>query len=268
MVKKHKIDKKRMARVAVVCILMAVLYAICVKARLEEEERMLAASRIVGGECDITYDLKGTVVEKRKNGVLLIAIEELYKERSPFEEDEIFVDCSGMHAWAYEKVAEGQIVGFSFRKDAAQEEIVSLLDIYPADARYAEKYYFQDDSAMDYDDLDAMQDDADYVFVGKVLGGSLTVYGGDVTVKDEKGESLEVAKPYTDYNVAVIQNIKGNLTTQEPVRMEKQGGLTKNGMACCLFPGDMYPTEGEEYVFYVRQQEEGRLMIMYQTPPL
>lgn len=45
----------------------------------------------------------------------------------------------------------------------------------------------------------------------KVLGGSLTVYGGDVTVKDE---------------------------------------------------------EGEEYVFYVRQQEEGRLMIMYQTPPL
>lgn len=268
MVKEHGIDKKRMARIAVVCILMAVLYAICVKARLEEEERMLAASRIVGGECDITYDLKGTVVEKRKNGVLLIAIEELYKERSPFEEDEIFVDCSGMHAWAYEKVAEGQIVGFSFRKDATREEIVSLLDIYPADARYAEKYYFQDDSAMDYDDLDAMQDDADYVFVGKVLGGSLTVYGGDVTVKDEKGESLEVAKPYTDYNVAVIQNIKGNLTTQEPVRMEKQGGLTKNGMACCLFSWDMYPMEGEEYVFYVRQQGDGRLMIMYQTPPL
>ncbi len=94
-----------------------------------------------------------TVVEKRKNSVLLIAIEDLYKEQSPFEEDEIFVDCSGMHIWVYEKVAKGQIVEFSFRKDVAREEIVPLLDIYPADARYAEKYYFQDDFAVAYDDF-------------------------------------------------------------------------------------------------------------------
>lgn len=66
------------------------------------------------------------VVEKRKNGVLLIAIEDFYKEQSPFEEDEIFVDCSGMHIWVYEKVV---------------------------DARYAEKYYFQDDFAVAYDDF-------------------------------------------------------------------------------------------------------------------
>jgi hypothetical protein len=109
---------------------------------------------------------------------------------------------------------------------------------------------------------------ADYVFVGKVLGGNFTVYGDDVTVKDEDGESLEVAKPFTCYRVAVIQNRKGNLTMRESIWMEKQGGLTKNGMACCLFGGDTYLMEGEEYVFYAREEEDRRLVIMCNSQAL
>ncbi len=145
---------------------------------------------------------------------------------------------------------------------------VPVSDIYPADVRYAKSYYFQEDSEVDYGNPETMTEDADYVFVGKVLGGSFAVYGDDVTVKDENGESLEVAKPYTSYSVAVTQNRKGNLTTWKPIWMEKQGGLTKNGMACCLFWGDTYPVEGEEYVFYVREEEDGRLIIMYNSPVL
>ena len=82
-----------------------------------------------------------------------------------------------------------------------------------------------------------------------------------VMKENEDGTQIELTKPYTKYSVEVIENLKGELSQEEPIIITKKGGITKDGKFCDLYESDTLPVEGNEYVFYVYAQEDGRNLV-------
>lgn len=70
----------------------------------------------------------------------------------------------------------------------------------------------------------------DYVFVAKVVSCDGTEYRNVITTEDEKGNPKEVGSPYTNYTIQVLENIKGELITDKPIPIVKQGGISENKM--------------------------------------
>lgn len=62
--------------------------------------------------------------------------------------------------------------------------------------------------AVDVDDPNETVGDADYVFLGRVDEDVDTLYKDPVTIETSDG-AKEVSTPYTNYQVTVLQNIKG-----------------------------------------------------------
>ena len=114
---------------------------------------------------------------------------------------------------------------------------------------------------IDVHSYEALAGNADYVMIGKVvdeLGGD---YKWPVMKENEDGTQTELTKPYTKYSVEVIENLKGELSQEEPIIISKDGGITKDGKFCDLYESDTLPVEGNEYVFYVYAQEDGRNLV-------
>ena len=102
---------------------------------------------------------------------------------------------------------------------------------------------------------------ADYVMIGKVVDELGVDYKWPVMKENEDGTQTELTKPYTKYSVEVIENLKGELSQEEPIIITKKGGITKDGKFCDLYESDTLPVEGNEYVFYVYAQEDGRNLV-------
>ena len=102
---------------------------------------------------------------------------------------------------------------------------------------------------------------ADYVMIGKVVDELGIDYKWPVMKENEDGTQTELTKPYTKYSVEVIENLKGELSQEEPIIITKKGGITKDGKFCDLYESDTLPVEGNEYVFYVYAQEDGRNLV-------
>ena len=102
---------------------------------------------------------------------------------------------------------------------------------------------------------------ADYVMIGKVVDELGVDYKWPVMKENEDGTQTELTKPYTKYSVEVIENLKGELSQEEPIIISKDGGITKDGKFCDLYESDTLPVEGNEYVFYVYAQEDGRNLV-------
>ncbi len=79
--------------------------------------------------------------------------------------------------------------------------------------------------------------------------------------ENEVGTQTELTKPYTKYSVEVIENLKGELSQEEPITITKKGGITKDGKFCDLYESDVLPVNGNEYVFYIYAQEDGRNLV-------
>lgn len=90
----------------------------------------------------------------------------------------------------------------------------------------------------------------DYVFVAKVVSCDGTEYRNVITTEDEKGNPKEVGSPYTNYTIQVLENIKGELITDKPIPIVKQGGISEKQDAIYLFENDSLPSENSIYIFW------------------
>lgn len=114
---------------------------------------------------------------------------------------------------------------------------------------------------IDVYSYEALAGDADYVMIGKVVEELGVKYEFPVMTENEDGTQKEVSMPYTEYSVEVIENLKGELSQEEPITITKDGGMTEDGKFCELYERDTLPVKGNEYVFYVYAQEDGRNLV-------
>ena len=114
---------------------------------------------------------------------------------------------------------------------------------------------------IDVHSYEALAGNADYVMIGKVVDELGVDYKWPVMKENEDGTQTELTKPYTKYSVEVIENLKGELSQEEPIIITKDGGITKDGKFCELYERDVLPVKGNEYVFYVYAQEDGRNLV-------
>ena len=105
--------------------------------------------------------------------------------------------------------------------------------------------------AINYDDLNQVVGDADYVFTGTVQQKLDTEY---------ENSSMKNF-PYTSFQVTVRENIKGELVTSSPIVLRKAGGLSKDGKEVILYDEDTMPEVGETYVFFAYAQSDGSLLV-------
>lgn len=114
---------------------------------------------------------------------------------------------------------------------------------------------------IDVHSYPALAGNADYVIIGKVVDELEVNYKWPVMIENEDGSEREDTVPYTDYSVEVIENLKGELTQEEPITITKEGGVTKDGEFYILHNDDTLPAVGNEYVFYVYAQEDGSNLV-------
>lgn len=91
---------------------------------------------------------------------------------------------------------------------------------------------------------------ADYVFIGYVNSKDGVEYIAPDT---------NAGWPLTIYSVTVVENIKGELTTTEPIQLYKDGGLAKDKSCICLYDGDTLPVNGGLYLFSAAAGTTGTL---------
>ena len=101
----------------------------------------------------------------------------------------------------------------------------------------------------------------DYVFVGKVLSCDGIEYRDVVTVQDENGNPKSAGTPYTTYTVEVIRNMKGELVTNQPIQLTKQGGISEDQDKIFVFEHDELPKAGHVYIFLTYAQKDGSLLV-------
>lgn len=114
--------------------------------------------------------------------------------------------------------------------------------------------------SIDVNNINAVVGDADNVFVGYVEKLEGTDYKFPVTVETETG-TKEVSSPYTNYSVTVIDNIKGTLKKNEPIPIQKSGGISEDQDLYLLYEDDSLPVEGKYYIFNTYNQEDGSILV-------
>ncbi len=104
---------------------------------------------------------------------------------------------------------------------------------------------------------------SDYVFVGKV---EKVTYGGKYSnnIYYPKGSYCpdDAVIPYTEYEVTVLKNIKGQLKTDHTITIKKHAGINVDTNVFSVLKGDVMPIENEEYVFLTRATKNGELVIL------
>ncbi|WP_141993212.1 hypothetical protein [Bacillus sp. B4EP4a] len=114
--------------------------------------------------------------------------------------------------------------------------------------------------AVDVDDPNETVGDADYVFIGRVDEDVDTLYKDPVTIETSDG-AKEISTPYTNYQVTVLQNIKGDLVTDTSIPIQKAGGINEDGSSVVLYEDDTLPEERKSYVFLAYAQDDGSLLV-------
>ena len=111
--------------------------------------------------------------------------------------------------------------------------------------------------AYDINDKNKVVGFHDYVFVGEVKSVVGTGYS-DVDFSD----GLRMfSQPYTQYEIRVLENIKGELITDRDIPLKKHDGAYPFGKSVSMMEGDNLPDVGECYIFICTADEEGELNI-------
>lgn len=98
---------------------------------------------------------------------------------------------------------------------------------------------------------------ADYVFVAEVTEVVGTGYS-EVEMYD--GFRID-SFPFTRYKIRVLENLKGQLRTDEDIPLTKHDGVEFFGKKVSFLDGDMLPDAGECYIFLCNTDEDGELNI-------
>lgn len=101
---------------------------------------------------------------------------------------------------------------------------------------------------VDVDDPVALISSADYVFIGNV-------------VKNNGCEYMDGERPYTNYDIRVIENIKGELRTDIDVPIIKWGGISVDGSCYEVYEEDLLPEVGDICIFTAYGTEDGGLSV-------
>ena len=97
----------------------------------------------------------------------------------------------------------------------------------------------------------------DYVFVGEVK----SVVGTGYTQVDFSDGLRMFSQPYTQYEIKVLENLKGELITDRDIPLKKHDGAYPFGKTVSMMEGDNLPDVGECYIFICSADEEGELNI-------
>lgn len=133
------------------------------------------------------------------------------------------------------------------------EESVACINELPVE-------YVSADFAIDIDEPTEVIGMADYVFVAKINKILGTSYNNCKTVERDSGD-MEIYDVFTNYQVTVIDNIKGNLKKNTPIEIAKEGGISKDKTCIELYDGDTLPKEGKYYILVGIAQPDGTLLI-------
>ena len=79
--------------------------------------------------------------------------------------------------------------------------------------------------------------DSAYAFIAKINSISRTEYRDPVQVETsaDGSQTKTVYNPYTIYNISVVDNLKGNLVTNQDIELEQMGGISSKGDAYMSF---------------------------------
>lgn len=102
---------------------------------------------------------------------------------------------------------------------------------------------------------------ADYVFAPSAPQNDGTRYEDTRTVEDSSGDPKEVGTPYTSFTVQVLNNIKGELQTTNPITLIKHGGVSQGQKAVYVYENDQLPQENATYIFLTYAQPDGSLLV-------
>lgn len=113
------------------------------------------------------------------------------------------------------------------------------------------------DWAFDVKDKNKVAGSSDYVFVGEV---KRVVGTGYTDVRYYDGFDID-ENPFTLYEIRVLENIKGELTTNMDIPLTKHDGVYYFGKRLSALEGDNLPDEGECYIFLCHTDGDGELVI-------
>jgi hypothetical protein len=88
----------------------------------------------------------------------------------------------------------------------------------------------------------------DYIFIGQVVGIAGTEY------------RWTDGFPYTQYEIDVLANLKGELVLST-IEVEKSGGISQDASFYTLYEGDLMPKPEGVYVFYANAREDGSMLV-------
>jgi hypothetical protein len=108
--------------------------------------------------------------------------------------------------------------------------------------------------AFDPYNLPEFTGSVDYVFVAKV-----NRVEGVVSSPPDSGYSQIV------YSAQVVENIKGELITDQPIHFKRAGDISHSGTYYPIIYNDVLPEVGQTYIFYAYAQPDGSLLMSGET---
>ena len=107
--------------------------------------------------------------------------------------------------------------------------------------------------AFDPYNLPEFTGSVDYVFVAKV-----SKVDGVVSPSPDFYSQIV-------YSAQVVENIKGELITGQPIHFKRAGDLSKGGKYYPIIFNDVLPEVGQTYIFYAYAQPDGSLLMSGET---
>ena len=149
-------------------------------------------------------------------------------------------------------------LSFRIFKDKLESNIFPLKDpISVINTEYEKNFGVIVDWIYNPNDKKQLAGAADYVFVAEVKEVVGTGYTG---VEMYDGFRFD-SHPFTKYKIRVLENLKGELKTDEDITLTKHDGVYYFGKKVSFLEGDKLPDVGECYIFLCRVDEDGELSI-------
>ena len=149
-------------------------------------------------------------------------------------------------------------LSFRIFKDKLENNIFPLKDpISVINAEYERNKGVIVDWIYNPNDLKQVTGFADYVFVAEVTEVVGTGYSGVEMYNAFRFESY----PFTRYKLRVLENLKGQLRTDEDITLTKHDGVNFFGKSVSFLEGDRLPDVGECYLFICMADSDGELII-------
>ena len=151
----------------------------------------------------------------------------------------------------------GISISMDFVEKKLESEIFPLKDPLSVINTEYQKTVACVDWAFDVSDKRKVVGFHDYVFVGEVK----KVVGTGYTDVDFSDGMRMFSQPYTQYEIRVLENLKGELVTDRDIPLTKHDGAYFFGKRVSMMEGDNLPDEGECYIFICITDENGELHI-------